>query len=96
MCRKTWVDQCAVKNLKLSGSDKFMGSLKDIYRGKSGNNVQSNKHAFNHKLFHIYNYAEMKKVLQTCLSRLVDLQSFSSSTKFYMHKSLSFDCSSSP
>ena len=30
-----------------------------------------NKHAFNHKLFHIYNYAEITKILQTCLSILV-------------------------
>ena len=44
--------------------------VKDIYTSKSGKNVRPNKHAFNHKLFHIYNYAEITKILQTCLSRI--------------------------
>ena len=45
--------------------------VKDIYTCKSRNNVQPNKHAFNHKLFHIYNYVEITRELQTCLFRLI-------------------------
>ena len=45
--------------------------MNNIFTSKSGNIVHPNKHAFNHKLFHIYNYAEITKILQTCLSRLV-------------------------
>ena len=53
MCRKT---------MELSRGEKFMGSLifhltvivKDIYPNKFGN-------AFNHKLFHIFNYAKITK-----------------------------------
>ena len=52
------------KTLELLPGEKFMGSLifhltvivKDIYPSKSGNN-----HAFNHILFHIFNYAEITK-----------------------------------
>ena len=55
MCRKT---------MELSRGENFMGSLifhlivivKDIYPSKYPNN-----HAFNHKLFHIFNYAEITK-----------------------------------
>ena len=35
--------------------------MKDIYKSKSGNIVQPDKHALNHKLFHIYNYAKITK-----------------------------------
>ena len=60
-----------MRNLWVLWSFTQLVNVKDIYTSKSGNIVPPNKHAFNHKLFHIYNYAAITKVLQTCLSRLV-------------------------
>ena len=106
ICRKTWVDQCAVKPGNFTQWD-FYGFLffyllvtvKDIYRCKSGNIMRPNIHAFNHKLFHILTMLKYK-VIQTGRSRLVcpDSSVYRASARGLncMYRSLSFNCSSSP
>ena len=98
ICRKTWVDQCAVKlgtfmEWEIYGFLFFHSTVivKDIYTSKYGNNLRPNKHAFNHKLFHIYNYVEITKYYKLVgpylsAHQLILLQCFSSSTESLTQK----------
>ena len=70
ICGKTWVDHCVIKpetfmEWEIYEFFFFYSTIivKEIFTSKYGNIVWPNKHAFNHKLFHIYNYAEITKVL---------------------------------
>ena len=84
MCRKTQ---------ELSRGEKFMGSLifhlivivKDIYPSKS-RNMCGQIITFNHKLFHIFNYAEITKYYKLVGPDLILLQSFGCSTESHTQK----------
>ena len=72
--------------------------VNNIYTSKSGKIVQLNKHAFNHKLFHINNLSRNNKgntdlnlLIQTY--RLTDWSFYRASTLWqnHIHRSLSFN-----
>ena len=95
LCRKTW-NFYLVKSLWSLWSFTQTINVNNIYSSNSRKNVRLNKHAFNHKLFDLYNLSWHNKELYVANANLKFtkifnlLQSFGS-WHLQTHRSLSFD-----